>query len=347
MSTTRRGGTLTSVLTAYLSARGEQADQTWAEDVAAVLVLDGASPGVIRDELERALPLVAESGEGPEELYGPAREWARGRVADRAERGGVVVDSSPDSTWRDVPVIGGVTAALVTVMVAVVWLVSEGLTTDYTWGLILLPLLGGLTVIGALTTHERMLTRATRPVAVLAALAVVVVGIALTVWLLLGTRDQVLVSASTFWLGALAIGYAVLATLIDRLLPKARPRPAEGRDWEAELAGTLRLRMDLDEARVQEIVREARDHAARSGQSLGEEFGTPASYASRFPQDRLARARRAAWLQTALVPLMAFVAFSGLLDEPGWAGVSWTGVLLLALSIWLAVGAWRKVRAEG
>lgn len=350
-TTTRQGdhapdrmGPLTPVLTAYLDARGEREDQVWAEHAVVTMVREEVSPTVARRVLEEALPLVRESGQGPEELYGPARTWAREEIASRAQDGEVVVDSTPDSTWRDVPVIGSVSAVAITLMMMVVWWVRDGLTVDYTWELVLLPLLGSVAVIAALTVHERLLTRGPRWIAIVAALAVMAAGVALLAWLVLGTADEPFARGSVFWLAAVAAGYAVLAGALDRGLPEARVKPLSDTDWERELAGTLRLRMGMTEARVQEIVREARDHAGRSGTSLVDEFGSPASYASRFPKDRPASARRTAWLTTSLIPVTAIVAFGGMPDELGWDGLSWGGVALLVLSVVLTVQAWRRVR---
>ncbi|QFG67567.1 hypothetical protein [Ornithinimicrobium pratense] len=347
MSRERHEGPLTGVLQAYRDARGVAQDQAWAEQVVGTLVLDEVSPGLIRRELQDALNLVRESGEGPEVLYGPAREWARERVVDRAEQGLPTVDSTPDSTWRDVLVVGSVVASLISLMILVVWLVRDGFSTDYTWGLLLLPLVAGTGVMGALTTWERVLTRRPAWMAAAAGLGVAALTVALLAWLLLGTRDDVLATGSTFSLGLLAIGYALLAGALERLLPERGHRrrpPLDDEAWARELAGTLRLRMNLPETKVREIVREARSHAAQSGQDLAQEFGTPATYASRFARDRATRARRAAWLQTALVPLAALVAFGGLLEEPTPSGISGYGLMMVAVTLTLAVQGWRRVR---
>lgn len=342
-------GLLTGVLQAYLEARGRVEDQVWAEEVVSTLVRDEVSPGLIRSELQEALTLVRESGEGPDALYGPAPEWARERVVDRAEQGMPTVDSTPDSTWRDVPVVGSVVACLLSLMMMVVWLLRDGLGADYTWGVLLLPLIGGMGVVGALTTWETVLTRRPAWMAAGAGLGVTASTVALLTWLLLATRDEVIATGSTFSLGALAIGYALLAGGLERVLPETghrRPPPLDDAAWERELAGTLRLRLDLPEDGVREIVREARSHATQSGQDLAHEFGTPATYASRFTRDRAARARRAAWVQTALVPVAALVAFGGLLEAPAPTGISGVGLMMVAVTLTFAILGWRRVRRE-
>lgn len=45
--------------------------------------------------------------------------------------------ATPDATWRDVPVVGFTVAAGIAVLFCLVWLLRDGLTTDYTWGLLL------------------------------------------------------------------------------------------------------------------------------------------------------------------------------------------------------------------
>lgn len=343
-----REGVLTGVLAAYRSARDSAEDERWAQSVATTLALEGAGGAAIRRELEDALTLVRETGEGPEALYGDARRWARTRLSEAPEEGRVLVDETPDTSWRDALVIGCVVAALLTLVLMVVLLLSDGWTTDYTWGWILFPLASALTCTTALATWERVLLRTPRWVAVVAAGAVVVVGVAACTWLVMGL-GQVIATGSTFWLGALAVGYGLLVGLLDRVLPegggRASARPLGDEEWERRLAGTLRMRMDLDEARVRDIVREARAHAEESGRALAAEFGDPAAYAARFERDRPARLRRLAWAKTVLVPLALVVAFAGLVEDPssGWSGVSWAGVLLLVVGSWVAVDAWRKV----
>lgn len=338
------------VLTAYLEGRGETEDQRWAERAISTAVVDGVQVAAVEAELRGALELVRESAEGPEQLYGPAPAWVRERLAERAERGQPVVRHEPDTAWRDVPVVGSVVASVLSLLILVVWLVRGGLTTDYTWGLILLPLLSGVGIMAALAVWERLLGRHPWSVAALAGVGIFAVGVGFLTWLLWGTRDDVLVTASTFGIGAMVIGYALLAGLLERLLPES-PRPGEraassDEEWERELAGTLRLRLDLDEARVRDIVSEARAHAAESGTNLREEFGPPSAYAVRFPRDRRTAARRSALWRSALVPVAGLLAFGDLLsDGVAWSSVSWSGVALLVLALGLAVSAWRRVGA--
>lgn len=344
-------GALTGVLTAYREARGEARDEAWAQRAVAAMLLEHVDGAAARSELEDALTLVRESGEGPQALYGDAAEWVASRLREAPEEGRVLVDGTPDTSWRDALVIGCVVAAVLTVMQLVVLLLTDGWTTDYRWGWVLFPLVSGLMCTLALAAWERVLLRRPRWVAVAAAGAVVVIGVLALTGLVMGV-DAVFATASTFWWGALAVAYAVLAGLLERVLPEpsggSSPDLSDD-EWERRLAGTLRMRMDLDEARVRDIVHEARAHATESGRSLAAEFGDPALYAARFERDRVAGLRRFAWIQSALVPLALFITFAGVVEEPssGWSGISWPGVLLLVVGTWATVSAWRRVRRAG
>ena len=148
---------------------------------------------------------------------------------------------------------------------------------------------------------------------------------------------------------ARAPAYGGLAWLADRLLPE-RPRrtaPGSGRpapdggvapldddEWAHELAGTLRLRMDMGEERVRETVREARAHAAEAGRPLAEEFGSPAQYAARFSRDTAAAARRTAWIFTAFTVLGAVSVVGGALegDRFGWPA-AWLGACAVVAAL--------------
>lgn len=341
-------GTTGTILDNYLQARGQRADETWA-GIALVTLAVRATPDQVSDSILReALATVVESEEGPEALYGEPRAWALDRLAEEAAEGRPVLPPEPDWTRRHVPVVGLVMAAMFSALFMVV-LLFGGLQTEYTPGLLLFPLLAGLTGMATVTAFERTLMHRPRATALLAGGAVAAVGVAVSVALLVTTHGQVIGTASVLWMGALALGYAALAALVGALLPEAR---ATGRasdaqsdvDWEHRVAGLLRLHGGMTESRVRDVLREAQQHAARSGRSLVEEFGPAASYASRFPRDHRAELRRRAWMWTLLVPVAATVAFAGLLDTTGWEGISWWGVLMVAISVISAWHAWSRVR---
>ncbi|MFX0537129.1 hypothetical protein ACQBAT_06690 [Ornithinimicrobium sp. Y1847] len=343
-----KAGRLTPVLTAYGTARGDRGDQLWAERALATFVLENARDAVIERELSTALELVQESGESAQELFGPAAEWARERLVSLDDSGRPTLLSTAEASWREAPLIGLVMASLVSLVFLVLMLLDSGLTSEFTWGLLLAP--GVIGVLGMLTytVWQRTLTRHRRVVAGLATGVALVVTAAAAAGLMVGTSEAVVFTGSTFWLVAVVVGYLVLAWASAKMLP-ARDEGREGgpdalglpdEAWVRELAGTLRLRMEMPERRIDEIVREARGHAAQAGVSLAEEFGTPSSYASRFPRDRAASSRRMMWFQLLLVPLGAVVAFAGLFETPS-TGVAWQGLLMMAVGL---IAAWMARR---
>lgn len=342
------------VLQAYRDARAQAEDETWASRVLALSVTQGVRLDVLERELWGALELVRESGEPAEDLYGPAQEWAQDRIEERVARGQRVVDSVADTEWRDVPVVGSVVAGILSLLILAVWWARDGLTTDYTAGLLLLPVASGFGIILALATWERVLRRHSWTIAVTIGLVLAAVGVGLLTWLVWGTRGEVVATGSVFWLAALSAAHFGVAALLERVLQsqdrRPRPRPVRVRDdeeWERDLAGALRFRLDLREAQVRDIVREARAHTVESGRSLEEDFGAADGYAASFPRDRRAAARRIAWARSAMVLVAAFLAFGGLLDRLAWAEVSWVGLTVLVLAGGLATSAWRRYLAEG
>ncbi|MFJ3313178.1 hypothetical protein ACIPJU_10270 [Micrococcus endophyticus] len=348
-ATTSAPASLEPEIEAMHAARGNEEDLDWALLLVGVLVVDGVSTAAARRHLRRAAEAVAQSGEGPDELFGTPVEFAAQMRADAAEAGEPIVDSTPDASWRDVPVVGFTVAAAISVLFFVVWLVRDGLTTEYSWGLLAGPVLMSLLGVGAMTLWERLLPRVSRLVAVLAAGAafVVVVG-GLAGWLVTGGGTETLFTGSTFWLLALAPVHAALAWLANRVLPEARPVATSSADpldddaWARELAGTLRLRMQLSDARIREIVREAQAHAADAGRPLAEEFGAPAGYASRFAKDGVAGKRRMAWFFTALAGLVVLTNVAGAVEDGGIDAWSVAQILLLVLVVGVS---WREYRA--
>ncbi|MEV5906808.1 hypothetical protein, partial [Streptomyces sp. NPDC052127] len=77
--------------------------------------------------------------------------------------------ATPDATWRDVPVVGFTVAAGIAVLFYLVWLLRDGLTTDYTWGLLLAPVLMGMAGVAVMVLWERLLVRVPRLAATLVA----------------------------------------------------------------------------------------------------------------------------------------------------------------------------------
>lgn len=303
-------------------------------------VANVASP--VRDEmLERARLLVDQTGESPTGLFGPPGEWVEEQIAERRSQGLPCVAPDPSASWRDVPVMGMYVAAGLGAVLLALALIKRGGELDYDLlGLVGFPVVGGLTVMTALTAWEKTLSR--RPVGVAVAVGgAVVLGGALGLALLFGWgRDHPTAEASAWHLGLLVLACALGGKVLDRLLPEQEPRtwrtPRADDEWLGVLAGVLRLRADMPESRVHTIVAEAQAHAVEAGSTLQEEFGRPEDYASQFPVDKTNRARRKAWLYTALAALAAITALP--------PGSSWSAVLLTLLWGALATREWRRLR---
>ncbi|MCV7706093.1 hypothetical protein R0J90_02140 [Micrococcus sp. SIMBA_144] len=151
---------------------------------------------------------------------------------------------TPDATWRDVPVLGFTVAAGIAVLFCLVWLLRDGLTTDYTWGLLLSPVLMSVPGAAVMVLWERLLARVPRLAATLVAVAALLaLGLVLAWWLVEVNAQTHLFTGSTFWLLAVAPVCAGLAWLAHRLLPPARrpvgepPAALDDDAWARRLAG--------------------------------------------------------------------------------------------------------------
>ncbi|TKD66341.1 hypothetical protein [Micrococcus luteus] len=257
--------------------------------------------------------------------------------------------AAPDATWRDVPVVGFTVAAGIAVLFCLVWLRRDGLTTDYTWGLLLAPVLMGVAGVAVMVLWERRLARVPRLAATLVAGgALLAFVLALAWWLVEVNAPTHLFTGSTFWLLAVAPVCAGLAWLAHRLLPAARrpveepPAALDDDAWARRLAGVLRLRKDLPDARVGEIVRDARARGAAAGRPLAEELGSR----SRTPR----ASRRTGSPRPAGGPgrVTAFVVIILATRLPGVVAgerLSAWDVAYLLLAVVVLVSEWRDYRA--
>lgn len=257
--------------------------------------------------------------------------------------------ATPDATWRDVPVVGFTVAAGIAVLFCLVWLLRDGLTTDYTWGLLLAPVLMGVAEVAVMVLWERLLVRVPRLAATLVVGGALLAFVLVLAWWLVEVNAQThLFTGSTFWLLAVAPVCAGLAWLAHRLLPAARrpveepPAALDDDAWARRLAGVLRLRKDLPDARVAEIVRDARARGAAAGRPLAEELGSPESYAAGFRKDLVIAPRRRAWAVTALVLLILATRLPGVVAGEG---LSAWDVAYLLLAVVVLVSEWRDYRA--
>lgn len=322
----------------FRTARGMPEDEAWAETAYGRLVLlDEIRLSVAEHELARVVDLVRATGEGPTELFGEPREWAQATLRTWKEEGLDHVQDPPFA-WRDVPVISAVTTSLAFFVWFVIALVRGGGPVDYTWGLLVGAVLVGPLVLVSQGVFERAIGRLAPVGAGAVSLAVAVPGILLLAWLLLGTADAPVHRGSIWWTLLLGVLALALAWLLARSAPDApvrADRPATSdQAWTQEVAGQLRLRAAYPEARVRQVLQEARAHAVLAGTTLEEEFGPARAYAGRFAVDARRRAVRSAVLWTLLVP----VALLAVWGSDGWLIWVAFGVLVLnALAKWLSV----------
>jgi len=90
---------------AFDRARGEDMDGVWAYGVSWLLLKRDVESAQIRDGLAEALAVVEQTGESPEELFGPPREHADA-LYDRWVTDGQLVLAARVTSWRDVIGLG-------------------------------------------------------------------------------------------------------------------------------------------------------------------------------------------------------------------------------------------------
>lgn len=131
---------------------------------------------------------------------------------------------------------------------------------------------------------------------------------------------------------------------VDRSgLPRA---PLDDDTWLRELGAALRTRGDITDHRANEIIEEAREHAADSGGSLGDEFGAPRAYAARFAKNSVVPARRRAIFSAALATVALVVLAIDLSDGGDFPYATLAWFAILALNAALTLAAWRTAARE-
>ena len=342
---TRHEPLLPALLERFAAARGVPADKDWAAAAAGRFLLDDVREEVVVRELTEALTAVEGSGQGPEELFGPAADWARERAAEASAAGESVLDTDPSLTWRAAPCNALIIAALFSVPFAVVFAFRDGLTVDYSWGHVLFSLVLAVVMTVVITLWSQTILRRSfsATVGIVAAGAVpLVVGAGfLLPWL----SEQPLFTGSVGWHAAIVAGYLGLGALGFWLLPTddvpdaTTAQTPDDDAWALVLGGVLRSKLAYSDARVREVVDEARAHAGASGRPLAEEFGPPQDYAARFRPDRGRRLRWEVILLTAVAVYWVGKLFVQLADRsapPDWWVVA--GAVVMSLIAWRA---WR------
>ncbi|TFH98538.1 hypothetical protein [Micrococcus lylae] len=336
---------LRDLVDSFADVRGREEDADWARRADGNLAVAQVTPAHRHRLLARAHSVAVEAQESLDELFGLPEDWAAEVQEEAAAEGTSLTDSSATSA-ADVFSVGFVLASVASVLALVLTLIADGLTTDLSLGLLLLPAVIGLGGVGVFWAWDRLQRRLASVVAFGVVLVLAGALIALTALVMLALGEILFAGISSFlWLAPAAV-YAGLAWLAARALPDAAAdqgaTPQTDDEWAARLAYLLRSRADVPEHRVTEAVAEARAHTAESGTTLAEEFGSPASYAARIPRDRVHHARNRAAVLTVAMTLVVGMLF-GVLVPSG--DVSWVHWLVVAGTVVSAGFAWADARS--
>ncbi|SJN21953.1 hypothetical protein FM125_03870 [Micrococcus lylae] len=336
---------LRDLVDSFADVRGREEDADWARRADGNLAVAQVTPAHRHRLLARAHSVAVEAQESLDELFGLPEDWAAEVQEEAAAEGTSLTDSSATSA-ADVFSVGFVLASVASVLALVLTLIADGLTTDLSLGLLLLPAVIGLGGVGVFWAWDRLQRRLASVVAFGVVLVLAGALIALTALVMLALGEVLFAGISSFlWLAPAAV-YAALAWLAARALPDAAAdqgaTPQTDDEWAARLAYLLRSRADVPEHRVTEAVAEARAHTAESGATLAEEFGSPASYAARIPHDRVHHARNRAAVLTVAMALVVGMLF-GVLVPSG--DVSWVHWLVVAGTAVSTGFAWAGARS--
>ncbi|MGO1480744.1 MAG: hypothetical protein ACTHWF_06435 [Brachybacterium sp.] len=355
------GPELDQVRHAFLTARGDQDDPRWAETALVALVFADVRIDAAEACLIGAAGLVQQSQESPEQLYGPAREWAAEQVESLRGNGQEVFEDPLRFDLREsVLTVLGLAAGLSALFVAsdLLWLLlGSGSAKGLTAGLALAPLLLSAVLVALIRVYSWSSRRFAFPVVVLwcALLLAVCSGGTAAVIVPLGQTELL---GSRWWMIALVGVYGLAAYLVATVW---RPRPAAPRpltvpevlaggdvgdqEWLERARAVLRERGDLPEKRISAVLREAKDHAADRDARLLEEFSSPEEYARSLPRDPRVKPRRMTLLYGAVaVGWAATGCLVGAEDgwEPGWRlGLFAVLVVLCLWSAWMHARDWR------
>ncbi|GAA1390134.1 hypothetical protein [Luteococcus peritonei] len=325
---------LSHVTQDFTAIAGRAEDHAWAGTALLTLLQGRLAPETVARRLEQARRLVAESGESAEDVLGEPVPWAREQLAEASLAGASFTDD--ESTPHDVVVVGLLLAVVMTLVWGVLSLVKGHWSTDWNLAMVMAPpLLAGL-VVGAITTHERLLRRRPQWQATALTALACTPPVLLLAWFLVA-HPVSLGRHSSLWWFALAGLLAALTWLAGRLVPDPGQRRVatvglDDEQWLAQARVRLRERGGLREEQIVAILDEARAHSRQAGTSLAAEFGNPVGYAGTLPVDeaRTARNRCVVWLLLAVL-------WGGLaLAEPtGWrVGMALVTGLVAALSWW-------------
>lgn len=310
---------------ALADARGGPADARWGTAAVGRLLLDGVGEPHLLRALEAVADQVRRSGEGPGDLFGDPRVWAREQQERWLEEGVDAAPEDPLETPRQVVVGSLVAATIFAVLMALVGAVSGAGRASLGWSGLVLPVALGVAVVGAHTAYRRVRrARSSKAALVLIGAGVVVLSTGLA-YVLVEAAPQPADGVSVWWLLAVAGVSAGLAVVVGSLpgRPGAAPRTADGAATDddrrcRELAVALRDRGGFPDRRVDQLVEEARAHGADSGRPFAEEFGPARLHAQRYAPNSVVADRRNTilWAAVTVFPVVRLVDH---VREEGWA----------------------------
>lgn len=330
------GPELTRVRNLFFSARSVQEDSAWADNAFIRMVTLDVKIALVEAALTEAAAVVREAQAPPEELFGPAREWAEDQLDELKREGIDAVERPLRLSFREVVVysLGSATAVSV-LMCAALLLRLGGDMPRFTIGLGLMPWLISLVTLALISVYTRASERYSFVKAVVISVGLIVVGAAAIASIIvpLGQDGP---EGSIFWATALVPGYALLCFIVSKLWPG----PQEGRgaavedidsatslsddQWLTRARQALRGRGDLGEDRISQAIAEISEHADEQGSSLITEFGRPEGYAQSLPANPRVKQRRLALLYAGMAALWLVLALVT------WADHQWNPTWLLS-----------------
>ncbi|WP_246954437.1 hypothetical protein [Brachybacterium sp. Marseille-Q7125] len=342
----------------FTAARGVPADGIWAELALTRLVFADVRIDLAKTFVGTLAADVAAAGESPEELFGPAEEWAAQTVTALREDGVDVFDDPLRMSLRDAVGTAFLVATGIAVLFAVVavarWLLG-GEPLALSASMAVAPGLLGALLTGLAAGWGHLRSRLAFPVLAGLGVLTVIIG-ALGIALLFQALNPLGDIAPWWGLGLMVLGYGTAAAAVSALPSRKKPpvstaqlptnpSPLSDEQWLEQARAGLRERADLPESRVREHLEEARALAQENARSLDEEFGNPRAFARSLSGDPGLAPRRTAVLYAVVAVAWAVLGSAGILER---GGTAWMDLIYLALTVLCAWTAWenlRKVRA--
>lgn len=318
---------------AYEQARGEGLDATWAFAVSWRLLMKDVDAQLVDEGLREGLELVRETGESPEELFGSPDDHAAELLRTWRSEGRLNPAAVKVPTSRSLVASSLKAGGWIAFIMFVLELVGG---RDLQVGFFVLPPVIGFATIGALALWEWGSREWAMPL-VVTAMTTATVGISAATVVVLEATSGTSLGALTPWLllleGAMlwSAGTVVLILFTAKTFAEVQDDP-DDEQWVRRFAGVLRGAAWQSDARVREIVREARSHAAESGRTLAEEFGPPDSYAMTYGVD----VRRRTTLKIAFYAVLVALNLVPMVDGFSWATT--------AVALFFAWQAWKEYR---